>query len=228
MKWLLALGMGLSLVLPVQAADSQAALQARLKRAKEARILFVGNSYSFKVPGTLGRLAKASKRKVVVEQVTKGGWTLQKHAAAKETLAKIRSGNWDVVVLQEQSQMPSFSQQQRNKQMLPHAKTLVAEIRKAGAVPVFFQTWGRRDGDKQNSTAHPNDTFEKMQVRLIAGYRETALASGGALIVPVGERWSKEMKAGKGKRLFAKDGSHPSPAGVELSAEVFYTYFFGG
>ncbi len=216
------------MILSVQAADSQAALQSRLKKVKEARILFVGNSYSFKVPETVARLAKASKRNVVVEQVTKGGWTLKKHAAAEETLAKIQNGDWDVVVLQEQSQMPSFSEQQRSKQMVPHAKTLVAEIRKAGALPVFFQTWGRRDGDKKNSSAYPDDTFEKMQDRLITGYREAAQASGGALVVPVGECWAKEMKAGKGKRLFAKDGSHPSAAGVELSAEVFHKFLFGG
>ena len=37
--------------------DSQAALQARLRKTEEPRILFVGNSYSFKVPGALARLA---------------------------------------------------------------------------------------------------------------------------------------------------------------------------
>ena len=207
--------------------DSQAALQARLRKTEEPRILFVGNSYSFKVPGALARLAKEAKRKVVVEGVTRGGWTLQKHAGSEETLARIRGGKWDVVVLQEQSQLPSFSREQRNRKMIPPAQALVAEIRKMGAVPVFFQTWGRRDGDRRNAESFPDDTFEKMQERLVIGYREAASAAEGALVVPVGEAWAKEMKEGTGKGLFSKDGSHPSGAGVNLSARVFHAFFFG-
>ncbi len=207
--------------------DSQDALQARLRKTEEPRILFVGNSYSFKVPGALARLAKEAKRKVIVEGVTKGGWTLQKHAGSEETLARIRGGKWDVVVLQEQSQLPAFNREQRNRKMIPPAQALVAEIRKMGAVPVFFQTWGRRDGDHRNAEAFPKDTFEKMQHRLVIGYREAAAAAEGALVVPVGEAWAREMKEGTGKRLFAKDGSHPSAAGVNFSAEVFKNFFFG-
>lgn len=207
--------------------DSQAALQARLRKTEEPRILFVGNSYSFKVPGALARLAKEAKRKVVVEGVTRGGWTLQKHAGSEETLARIRGGKWDVVVLQEQSQLSAFNKKQRNRKMIPPAQALVAEIRKMGAVPVFFQTWGRRDGDRRNAESFPDDTFEKMQERLVIGYREAASAAEGALVVRVGEAWAKEMKEGTGKGLFSKDGSHPSGAGVNLSAGVFYTFFFG-
>ena len=209
------------------AEDRQDALQARLRNVEEPRILFVGNSYSFKVPGALARVAKEVKRKVVVEGVTRGGWTLQKHAGSEETLARIRGGKWDVVVLQEQSQLPSFSREQRNRKMIPPARTPVTEIRKMGAIPVFFQTWGRRDGDHKNAEAFPKDTFEKMQHRLVIGYREAAAAAEGALVVPVGEAWAREMKGGTGKRLFAKDGSHPSAAGVNFSAEVFKNFFFG-
>ena len=35
------------------------------------------------------------------------------------------------------------------------------------------------------------------------------------------------MSAGKGGRLYAKDGSHPSAEGVNLSAEVFVDFFYG-
>ena len=208
------------------ARDEQGLLQGRIRKTEEPRILFVGNSYSFKVPGSLARLVRESGRKVVVESVTKGGWTLEKHAGSKQTLARIREGKWDVVVLQEQSQIPSFGREQRSREMIPHARNLVAEIRKVGAVPVFFQTWGRRDGDRSNKESFPDDTFEKMQGRLIAGYREAAAAEG-ALVVPVGEAWAREMRAGRGKRLFAKDGSHPSEAGVNLSARVFHSFLFG-
>ena len=113
------------------------------------------------------------------------------------------------------------------REMNPHVRILVTEIRKAGALPVFFQTWGRRDGDRGNKKNYPDDTFEKMQKRLITGYQEAAVVAGHALIVPVGEAWAVEVSKGRGKRLFAKDGSHPSAVGVELSARVFNDFFFG-
>ena len=177
--------------------ETQENLRRRLAESKAPRILFVGNSYSFKVPGAFAALARKAGHPVEVEQVTKGGWTLKKHAAAKETLEKIRSGNWDVVVLQEQSQMPAFQRGQREKEMIPHAVALAAEARKAGAVPVFFLTWGRRDGDAKNAKTYPDDTFAKMQARLTTGYREAAAESGQALIVPVGPAWAGEVEAGR-------------------------------
>ena len=206
--------------------DDKAELRDRLDQSDEPRILFVGNSYSFKMPKVLARITKEKGRQVVVEGVTRGGWTLEKHARSKETLVRIREGEWDVVVLQEQSQRPSFSKAQRTKQMIPYVRILASEIRKAGALPVFFQTWGRRDGDRGNKESYPDDSFEKMQGRLITGYQEAAVAAGHALVVPVGEAWAKEMTKGSGKRLFAKDGSHPSAVGVELSARVFHAFFF--
>ena len=207
--------------------DEKAELRNRLDKSDEPRILFVGNSYSFKVPKVLARIRQEEGRPVVVEGITRGGWTLEKHARSKDTLTRIRGGKWDVVVLQEQSQRPSFSRAQRMREMNPHVRVLVTEIRKAGALPVFFQTWGRRDGDRGNKKSYPDDTFEKMQERLITGYQEAAVVAGYALIVPVGEAWAVEVNKGRGKRLFTKDGSHPSAVGVELSARVFNDFFFG-
>ena len=175
------LAIGVALANPLAAADTRETLRKRIGEATEPRILFVGNSYSFKIPGVLRNLAQKEKKRIVVEKVTKGGWTLQKHAGSQQTLGRIREAKWDVVVLQEQSQIPSFARAQRRNQMIPPAKILVAEIRKSGAIPVFFQTWGRRDGDRQNSAAFPRDTFEKMQARLSEGYREAAEAAMTAI-----------------------------------------------
>ena len=207
--------------------ETRSDLRKRLQGAKEPRVLFVGNSYSFAVPEALAALAKETGQALVVEQVTKGGWTLKKHADSKETLERIRSGRWDVVVFQEQSQLPSFGRAQREKEMIPHAAALAAEVRKAGGIPVFFETWGRRDGDKQNAKSYPDDTFAKMQARLNTGYAEAARASGNALVVPVGEAWAKEITGGNGARLYRKDGSHPSAEGVQLATGVFYAFFSG-
>ena len=211
----------------VYSKDKAEALRDRLRVTDTPRILFVGNSYSFKIPKALGRIAADSDLRLVVEGVTRGGWTLEKHARSEDTLNRIRGGRWDVVVLQEQSQRPAFSKAQRTREMIPHVRSLTAEIRKAGAVPVFFQTWGRRDGDRSNRKIFSDDTFEKMQKRLVTGYEEAAMAAGHALIVRVGEGWAREVSKGRGARLFTRDGSHPSSAGVELTARIFYDFFFG-
>lgn len=202
-------------------------LLERVKLAKTLRVLFVGNSYSFKIPQAFERLAEAEGQRVVVEQVTSGGWTLKKHAASEATLAKIRKGSWDIVVLQEQSLVPAIPDPQRSNMMYPAAKSLVAEVKAAGAIPVLFLTWGRRDGDKQNAATFPNDTYAAMQQRLIEGYETAAREAGGVFIVPVGKVWSKVRAAGKDAKIYAPDGSHPMPAGNYLAACVFYSTFYG-
>ena len=215
--------LGLMVATPALGAESEVELRKRMS-GKEGRILFVGDSYSFKVPGVLAKMVRERGKTVVVEQVTRGGWTLRKHAESEETLKKIREGKWDVIVLQEQSQMPSFGKKARERDLNPFAKKLAEEARKSGAQPVFFLTWGRRDGDQRNN---PEDTYAGMQSRLDTGYREAAASAGAALVVPVGKAWAREMKAGRGKGLYAKDGSHPSAEGVRLSAKVFVEFFFG-
>ena len=188
------------------------------------RILFVGNSYSFDLPKVFGDLAKANGKRVLVQQFTNGGWTLAKHAKSEKLERILRDSKWDIVVLQEQSQTPAFPRQQRKELMETPAKKLVDEIREADAIPVFFLTWGRRDGDRSNFA---DDTFEEMQKRLNAGYSETAEATGGCAIVPVGKVWATQVERGDGKPLYRKDGSHPSKLGSQLAALIFYTSIYG-
>lgn len=209
------------------AADPQLQLRRRLLAAKTPAILFVGNSYSFDVPQMFARIAGDEGRPVTVEQVTNGGWTLAQHAANPATIAKIKSRKWDVVVIQEQSLMPSFPAVQRDPQMLPAVKQLVAEIERNGALPALYQTWGRRDGDRENAAVFPDDTFAAMDARLAAGFAEARKIAPTLTAVPVGAAWAARTKQGDGPALYnPNDGSHPSAQGVYLAAAVFYTTFF--
>jgi hypothetical protein len=202
------------------------ALVKRVKQAKELHVLFIGNSYSFKIPEQFEKLARAERHKLKVEREAKGGWTLAKHAASQQTLDRIAQGKWDIVVLQEQSQIPSFSESQRQRKMYPAAKSLAAAIREAGAIPVFFLTWGRKDGDQQNTQAFPNDTYAAMQERLTQGYETAAKHAEDAWVVPVGNIWATVRSEGKDDNLYVDDGSHPSATGNYLGACVFYTTFY--
>lgn len=185
-------------------------------------VLFIGNSYSFEVPEKFGQTAARHGKTLRIGQVTHGGWSLEQHVKNEETLRRIREGNWDVVVLQEQSRIPS-QPIKRVYKMFPHVRTLADEARQAGAIPVLYQTWGRRDGDDY----HPgNDDFHAMNERLREGYRLAAEYAGGVTVVPVGDAWEREVSVGRGAALYQSDGSHATAHGDELTARVFFETLF--
>lgn len=195
---------------------------SRRQNQAELAVLFVGNSYSFGVPRAFEKLAEKRGKSVRVDQITHSGWTLARHAGNDETLRKIRERKWDVVVLQEQSRLPSLPAR-RALRMLPNVDKLAAEARKQGATPVLYQTWGYRDGDHERF----HDDFHAMSARVRDGYRAAAEKTGGLTVVPVGDAWEREVSAGRADRLFMPDGSHPTSYGNAVSAEVFYETLFG-
>jgi hypothetical protein len=137
----------------------------------------------------------------------------------------IKEGNWDLVILQEQSQTPGLPGQIGDS-FQEAAGELCGIIRSTGAEPVFYQTWGRRDGDKRNSGIYPD--YETMQAKLIGAYSKAARRNS-APMVSVGEAWKKirEEFPGLGKKLYKADGSHPSALGACLVSSVFMKEVFG-
>lgn len=186
-------------------------------------VLFVGNSYCFDVPKVFAQFCKQAGRDMKVEQITKGGWTFASHVASNS--ASRFADGWDVIVIQGQSQEPAFSEEQVRRDSLPAAAKLIAAAKAAGARAMLYETWGGHDGDKNNTKTFPNDTYEKMQDRLIAGYAMIAKESG-AEIAPVGYAWRVVRTKHPEIDLYAKDGRHPGEAGVHLAASVFYAAIF--
>ncbi len=197
-------------------------LSEQVRSRGKLSVLFVGNSYSFGVPKAFSKLAFERGRRVRTGHSTYGGWTLAQHVEHAATLEKIRGG-WDIVVIQEQSRIPAMPAVKRDAAMFPPLRVLVNEVRQQGAVPLLYQTWGRRDGDEFVE----GDDFYAMNARLRNGYQAAAEASGGVVVAPVGDAWETEFKAGRGDGLFTGDGSHPSAAGDLLTAGVFYEVLFG-
>ena len=207
---------------PQPASPGRAELSARIRAKPDLAVLFVGNSYSFGVPKAFSKCAAGQGRKVRVGHATYGGWTLRKHAGNAATLQKIRDGRWDIIAIQEQSEIPAMAAGKRAAAMFPPLRQLVQEARQQDAVPVLYQTWGRRDGDPKRR----NDDFHAMTARLRAGYQAAAANAGGLVVIPVGDAWEREISAGRGGGLFMEDGSHPTPRGDELTAETFFAAFF--
>ncbi len=185
------------------------------------RVLFVGNSYTQvnDLPATFAALARAGGHRVEVGMAAEGGQTLLGHSTSPNTQGQLVPGRWDVVVLQEQSQIPSVAWS-RDNEMAPGARSLVGEIRGIGARPLLFSTWAHRDGWPEQGLDEAT-----MQGAIDAAY----LALGQQLDagdVPVGEAWSAALVAAPSVALWQDDGSHPTPAGTFLAAAVFYAALF--
>ncbi len=198
--------------------EARRELEARIAASPEPSILFIGNSYSFGVPAALKAIAAEHGKTIRTGHSTNSGWTLARHATHEPTLRKIRSGKWDIVVIQEFSRIPAMIPLRRNHAMFGPLKSLADEARKAGAIPVLYQTWGRRDGDP----GRPGDDFFAMTRRLRKGYQAASLAAGTLVVVPAGDFWEREVSAGHAVELFMPDGSHPTAAGNRLTASAFY------
>lgn len=189
------------------------------------RILFIGNSYTDQVRGGLmDLLAKSPYKKTVFEFITKGGATLQQHVNNKDTLERVTAGNWDLVVLQDQSQTPALPGEYQQS-FHTSVDKFTKLIRKSGAEPVLYMTWGRRDGDKVNAKLFPD--YDTMQQKLSDAYREAAQRNKITL-APVGDVWSIIRKKDEvlGSELYKKDGSHPSAKGAYLVSCVFFRVLF--
>ncbi len=189
--------------------------------AKPLRILFVGNSYTYQSWKAIADVFKGHH----IEKHAKGGAKLAGWVQDQKLSEKIKTGKWDYVVLQDQSQVPSLPGR-FVKGFHESATTLDARIRAAGAKTVFFMTWGRRDGDKQNKGINP--TFEKMQERLSKSYRDAATQLK-AKLVPVGEVFSaiKTKHPDLFPKLYKGDGSHPAGPGAHAVAYSFGQVILG-
>jgi hypothetical protein len=199
-------------------------------QAKQIRILFIGNSYTYvnDLPNTFRQLALAAGDSVMVDNNTPGGYTFNGHTTNATTLAKIMLGNWDYVVLQAQSQEPSFSPASVLANTYPGAKTLdsLVKVYNPCAETVFYMTWGRKNGDASNCAFYPPVcTYAGMQQRLRESYLLFS-QDNNATCAPVGMAWKKVIDSFSSVNLYQADASHPSIHGTYLTACVFYATIF--
>lgn len=194
------------------------------------KVLFIGNSYTYvnNLPQLLADLALSKQDTVVFDQSVFGGFTFANHCSTAQTWQKIRSNNWDVVILQAQSQEPSFSPAQVMSDTYPYAKQLNDSIKAVNACTevMFYMTWGRKNGDASNCVNYPPVcTYAGMQARL----RESYLMfkdSCKATCAPIGVAWKKHVNLYPTVDLYSTDESHPSIQGSYLAACVLYTSIF--
>jgi len=226
--------------------------------AQPHNALFVGNSYTaFHAPDNLsGAYQKLLEEgapgwtPLDVRFHAPGGVSLEGHLQAAQGTGPLHDlltggagvSEWNVVVFQDQSQVPSFPQSGSSYTASRDAVVALAQMATAlGATPHLLQTWGRRDGDEQNPGR--NVDFSTMNQHLAdgyAGFAEAIRAAGmDAEVIRAGEGWriihDDLIAAGVTPtdgdtlftRLYVQDGSHPSPHGTYLAACIAYATVTG-
>lgn len=176
------------------------------------------------LPQMVQDLSASMNDVLIFDSNTPGGQTFQNHAANPVNYQKMAAQPWDYIILQGQSQEPSFPYSQVNSATLPYAVQLAdsAKAIQPCSQVNFFMTWGRQNGDPQWDSIN---TFDKMNQRLRAAYLRIA-DSAAASVSPVGVAWKYTRDNYPNINLYQQDGSHPSLEGSYLAACVFYTSLF--
>lgn len=194
------------------------------------RVFFIGNSYTYvnNLPGLIQSIATSNGDVFEHHSQTPGGATLQDHANNPNVTSDINQGNWDYVVLQEQSQLPSFPDSQVQNQVYPYALQLSNLIKTANPCGnvIFYMTWGRKNGDATNCPGLPTVcTYQGMDTQIYNRYMEMAMNNEG-IVSPVGKVWRTIREQNPAIELYDQDESHPSYIGSMAAAYTFYTIIF--
>ncbi len=194
------------------------------------KVLFIGNSYTSvnNLPSLIQNMATSTGDVLIYDSNTPGGYRLRDHAANATTLSKIKSNNWDYVVLQAQSQETSWAQSQMEAELYPYAEALCQAIRENDdcSQPMFYMTWGRENGDASNCVHIPwVCTYEGMDDAIAATYTFMS-ETNKAEVTPVGAVWRYIRTNHPELQLYSGDSSHPSAIGSYAAACAFYTMIY--
>lgn len=198
--------------------------------AKKRKVLFVGNSYIYSnnMPQMLEQLCTAMGDTLMHSSSTPGGQTLEGHSTDPTTQNLIASDNWDIVIIQEQSQRPAFPQSQVATDTYPYATSLYNDVKANNSCSevMFLMTWGRKNGDASNCVFHPPIcTYLGMQGELRYSYIKMAQDNNSS-VAPVGAAWKVVRDSFPTLELYVPDESHPNVAGSYLEACVLYASMF--
>jgi hypothetical protein len=202
---------------------------------KKFRVLFIGNSYTYvnNMPQIVSDIATSMGDTLVWDIQAPGGAAFYDHCTDATTLSKIQAGNWNYVVLQEQSQTPALPDvlvqgmfpQPRKLDSLVNAYNSCAET-------IFYMTWGRKNGDASNCSFYTVQynwpwycTYLGMDSVIRLRYRMMA-DTNQSIISPAGAVWRYIRSLHPSIELYDADGSHPSPAGSYAVACAFYVTLF--
>ena len=187
-------------------------------------VLFIGNSYTSynNLPLLVKNLSTSAGKTLNIDSNMPGGYLMSSHLNDATTLSKISQGNWDYVILQVQSQIPTI-EFIRDNDMYPAMTDLKSVIEQYNpcAKIITYMTWGRRFGGQQ---CDPSGTycspvfanFNHMQDSLTSAYLEISELLN-IQCAPVGVTWQNILNDTT-LVLHSGDNSHPNIDGSYAAA----------
>ena len=180
------------------------------------RVLFVGNSFTYYNGGLETHvkqlaLAAAPKRNFETERATKGGATLKILDGLPFVHEKIRSGDYDVVVLQED--IPELKEHNAEP-FFEYARKFNREIRNSGGRTVLFMAW-------------PYERLNWLSQKEIARAHHGIAKDLNVPVAPVGLAFQRSLAARPELSMLGRDKEHETIHGTYLAACVIHATLFG-
>jgi hypothetical protein len=192
-------------------------------------VLFIGNSYTSynNLPLLVKNLSTSAGKTLNIDSNMPGGYLISSHLNDATTLSKISQGNWDYVILQEQSQIPTIEFYRYND-MYPAMTDLKSVIEQYNpcAKIITYMTWGRRFGGQQCDPSGTNCSpvfanFNHMQDSLTSAYLEIS-EQLNIQCAPVGVTWQNILNDTT-LVLHSGDNSHPNIDGSYVAALTIFS-----
>lgn len=189
-------------------------------------VLFIGNSFTFYNDMTkmIEEIAKSNNRLLHVEEIAYGGFSLSDYLGDSsegiEVINKIKSKDWDYIILQEQSRKPLDNKEEFIQSVIAFRNLITAYNTKI----LLFSTWSYKDKTtKLKSTGLSYTSFYEV---LRDAYKEAG-DSINCDVVDVGSVFALLNSKHNAINLYTEDDYHPNMVGSFIIAQMFYNKFYG-
>lgn len=193
---------------------------------KKTRILFVGNSYTYRnnMPKLFEKIAESKGEQVEVSHVTRGKYTFYLQAKRKKLHRALTKERWDVIVLQGSSRDMLRDSARFRTKTYPALDRMLGMIQRTqkNAKVYFYMTWPYRKGDRKIERFSNPDS---MLHAVAAGY-DNLRTRYKVPVIPVGKVWRSYVVKYPEANLYLEDNSHPTYEGSYLVACTMYSAIY--
>ena len=195
-------------------------------QSEQQRVLCIGNSFTYYNDSHqwLCDIAKSEGKNLSATSVTVGGYSLYRHLVHDKTQSAILDGDYDFVLLQDQSQTPArcAALGRKGRPIARDARQLAERIRiySPDAHIWVEQTWAYPHGNYGGF-----GSMERFDSLLRRGAKKMA-RSAHAKVSPIGDGFIIARRERPDINLYTEDGSHPSPSGTYLKCCVNYLMLY--
>jgi hypothetical protein len=169
-------------------------------------LLFMGNSHTSvnDLSGMVTAMVRAGRTDKTVGDAVAPGWMfLDERLHDAPSMNLLSSQHWSFVILQAQK----YSSSGQFTYSTAEAEELIRRARQAGAVPILFPEWPRRD---------------VVETERIFNLHVSIAQHEAACVAPIPQAWDLALARHPELTLHASDGNHSAPAGAFLAALVLY------